>query len=239
MELTIKLVDNFLCVKKVEDNNLSAVASNATIDRDGEIILPSAFVKRLDTYRKNPVIMSSHVHRSMDARPTIIGSAKRIDVTDDALDFDMQFASTPLAKEWNTLFKEGHAKAFSVGFIPRKGENREYEGKDIYTHTEVDLLEISAVSVPSNPDALSRGLDVKGVMEKLKELEKLFNSFDDTILKKLNILFADMQSDIKDLLDPQMEKYNREYADVPRTENVEQEKLLELKTALEKLSKIV
>ena len=151
-----KHVVNFVSVKAIKDNSLTAVASNATIDRDGESILPTAFLNHLDLFRGNPVILANHTHRSLDGFPTIIGSADRIEVKDDALEFDMTFATTPLAQQWQSLFTEKHAKAFSVGFIPVNGELKEIDDHSVYVHTEVELLEISAVGVPSNPDALRK-----------------------------------------------------------------------------------
>lgn len=173
----LKFVDNFAIVKKKGDD-LQAVASTASIDRDGEKILPTAFQGRIETFRANPVLMANHLHRSDSGRPTIIGSAENLEVTESSLLFNPKFASTPLAQEWKTLFDEGHARAFSVGFIPIKGEMID----DTFTHTEVELLEISAVSVPSNREALMREFsedDLSKIAEMLskekagKELETL------------------------------------------------------------------
>ena len=101
--MKLKSVGNFAVVKTARDGKLTAVASNPTVDRDGEVILPSAFAKDLDSYRKNPVILAAHTHRSWDGSPTIIGSATRIAIEDNALVFDMTFAKTALAQEWRVL----------------------------------------------------------------------------------------------------------------------------------------
>ena len=153
-----KCIGNYIKVVSCKDGALSAVASDASLDRDGEIILLSAWGKYLDRYRSNPVILAAHAHRSLDGTPTIIGSASAIEADDQALSFAMTFAKTSLAKEWQSLFEDGHAKAFSVGFIPMKGEWREDPASErgVYVHTEVELLEISAVAVPANPSALAR-----------------------------------------------------------------------------------
>lgn len=159
--MLIKSVGNYMKVVSCKEGKLSAVASDATEDRDGEVILPAAFGKSLDRYRANPVILAAHTHRSLDGTPTIIGSATRIDVTQDALTFDMLFAKTPLAQQWQSLYEDGHARAFSVGFIPKEGEWKQAAdgGRGVYVHTEVELLEISAVPVPANPNATARDVD--------------------------------------------------------------------------------
>ena len=159
--MTPKHLDNYMVVKTIDKTKgtLSAVASTAAVDRDGEVILPSAFAGHLERYRANPVIMAAHTHRSMDGMPTIIGSASKIEIEKDALAFEMQFARTEIAKAWQSLYTDGHARAFSVGFIPMEGEFKEQNGESVYVHTVVELLEISAVAVPANPEAVTRAVD--------------------------------------------------------------------------------
>lgn len=175
--MKIKSIDRFATVVKgsAKDGRLTAVASDETIDRDGEIILASAWLQDLDYFKNNPVILAAHTHRSSDGTPTIVGSADTIGVKDDQLVFDMRFAGIPLALQWRQLYEEGHAKSFSVGFLPLAGEFREIkcnaderrrrrdvtatETQTVYVHTRVELLEISCVAVPANPEATARDMD--------------------------------------------------------------------------------
>ena len=157
--MKLKQIGNYMTVKSAEKGKLSAVASTAAVDRDGEVILPTAFADDLAMYRANPVIMAAHTHAAWDGAPTIIGSASKIEIADDALAFEMIFARTDIAKAWQSLYEDGHARAFSVGFIPKQGEWKEQDDESIYVHTRVELLEISAVAVPANPEAVVRGID--------------------------------------------------------------------------------
>jgi HK97 family phage prohead protease len=95
----------------------------------------------------------------MDGMPTIIGSADTVEIENEALVFQMRFATTDIAKAWQSLYEDGHAKAFSVGFIPMEGGWKEQGDESVYVHTRVELLEISAVAVPANPEAVTRGID--------------------------------------------------------------------------------
>ncbi len=171
-----KTMRSAVLVTKADGTTL-AVASNASLDRDGEIILPSAFAKRLDYYRSNPVILAAHTHRSWDGSPTIIGASEKINLADDQLSFVPKWATeTRNGKEWGYLYDNGFAKAFSVGFIPYEGEwkrapKADGEERSIYVHTEIELIEISAVPVGSNRDALSLGIDPDG-----KELKRLIDA---------------------------------------------------------------
>ena len=141
-----------------EDRTLDVVASTGDIDRDGEIILPSAFTKNLESFRTNPCILACHQHRLESGESPVIGSAipESIVISDKDLRFKMRFAETDLAENYWKLYRDGHMKAFSVGYMALKGEVREIESGRVFVHTEVELLEVSAVPVPSNRAALAR-----------------------------------------------------------------------------------
>ena len=138
----------------VERRALRALASVGTLDRAGEIIEPAAFERSLEVYRANPVIMAGHVYGGASGEPTVIGRATKIHVEPDGLPFEMQFAETDLADQYWQLYRGGFMRAFSVGFLPGKSDTRQVDGRAARVHTEVELLEISAVAVPANRDSL-------------------------------------------------------------------------------------
>ena len=140
---------------------LEAVASTGTPDLENEVIKPEGWSASLPTYRSNPVILATHLHRLTTGDSPVIGSASSIDVQNDKLVFRMKVAGTELGKQYEQLYREVHMRAFSVGFMPVSGQwqdlDRGKEGKKrVWVHTEVKLLEISAVPVPANPEALVR-----------------------------------------------------------------------------------
>jgi HK97 family phage prohead protease len=108
-------------------------------------------------YKKNPVVLLNHDYYDFP-----IGKAvgKMVWAEDDTLKFKIQFASedeNPKAGIAYKLFKGGYMNAFSLGFIPNF-EKTEYlednkKGARRIFH-EAELLEISAVSVPANQEAL-------------------------------------------------------------------------------------
>jgi HK97 family phage prohead protease len=129
-------------IKSKKDDIYSILASTKSVDRDGEVILPSAF-KNLDSYLKNnPVVLGFHDYHNFP-----IGKAVNGKITDDALVLDIVFAQTEKGKEAKYLFDNGFMNSFSVGFIP-KAWDFDAENKRVYT--DVELLEVSAVPVPSN-----------------------------------------------------------------------------------------
>jgi len=161
-------------VKEVneEERTLVGTASTEVMDRDKEIIKTDGW--ELDNFRKNPVILLSHEYRQPP-----IGKALWVKKDKNGLKFKAQFAKTQVAEEVFQLYKDGFMRAFSVGFIPKEWEegNPEDEKGPKRIYTKQELLEISAVSVPSNPEALVAAVNegkikTKAVKEALHIEEK-------------------------------------------------------------------
>jgi len=141
------------------DRTIKFTISTAGQDRDGDTIAPSGW--QLSDYIKNPVVLFGHDHSIPP-----IGKALSIALEGDKLVALAQFADREthaLADTVFRLFAGGFMSATSVGFIPRKWSipsERDY-GIDF---VEQDLIEFSAVGVPSNPEALvqarSKGVNV-------------------------------------------------------------------------------
>jgi len=165
----------FAAVKAIDEEarTLEAVASTADLDRDKEIILPSAFIESLAAFKANPVILATHLHRLSDGSSPVIGSAipETIQVGQSEVTFTMRFADTPKGDEYWKLYKDRHMRAFSIGFIPIEwtDEKDEHLGY-VRTYTKIELLEISAVPVPSNRRALARA---KGFFETADSRDEL------------------------------------------------------------------
>ena len=130
------------------------LASTADVDRDQETISPSGW--KLDNFLKNPVILWAHNYSDLP-----IGVATDIKMTDKGLEISGKFASkeaNPKAEQVKKLYEEGIQRAVSVGFIPLERE----EGNESNI-TSAELLELSFVPVPANPNALAlakaKGID--------------------------------------------------------------------------------
>lgn len=139
----------------------SFIASTNAIDRQGEVIDPAGW--ELKRFMDNPVILWAHNYSELP-----IGKAIKTYVDERGLIVDGVFASAeanPKAQQVRTLYEEGMLTAVSVGFIPL-----ERNGSLI---TKSELLEISFVPVPANPEALS-------LMKRTMQLEaSLMKSIED------------------------------------------------------------
>ncbi|MBI4346862.1 MAG: HK97 family phage prohead protease [Elusimicrobia bacterium] len=134
-------------VKALGDRQVETIASTATLDREQDRILASAW--RLDRYRLNPVVLWAHDYRqppvakSLDVR--VVGDRLR------TLDLFPPKGAYPFADTVYELLTGGFLSAKSVGFTPLQSRPNDEGGRD---YTEVELLETSFVPVPANPEAL-------------------------------------------------------------------------------------
>lgn len=173
------------------DRKFRVVASTEDTDRSWEVIKLSAW--DWENYMKNPVIIANHDYQIEN----IVGKATKIWVEDGKLIIEGVFSkSNPLGVLLADLYDEGMVKSVSVGFIPKQ---RKEDNRRIITSAE--LLELSFVAVPCNPNALS--LDQKQLMQKgieagiLQEEKSELEAFKAEILGEV----AEVKNLLKALLD--------------------------------------
>jgi HK97 family phage prohead protease len=159
----IKLHMNSFSTEKgfIDKGNLTirgVVGSSGIIDRHGESISPDGW--ELKNYRSNPVILYGHNYEGLP-----IGQATKVYKQDGKLLFDIKFSDKSFAKDVFDLFAGGFLRAFSVGFIPLELDN-----KGDYTYSKQELLELSAVTVPANPEAVAP--EIKSKLAELDERAK-------------------------------------------------------------------
>lgn len=140
-----------------KDNIFKVIASSEDIDRSWEIIKVNGWDDQ--NYKKNPVILSNHNYKIQD----IVWKMTKIYKEWKKLIVEWIFTEkTEMWKMCKELYNTWFLKTVSVWFLPKK---RDEENKNIIE--EAELLEISFVAVPCNPNAVS--LDKK-ILEKWFEL---------------------------------------------------------------------
>ena len=124
---------------------IEGFANTTTKDRQGDIILQEAWTKGgLDNYLKNPIILAFHDH----TKP--IGSMVDYSVNDRG--FSIVAEISKAAGDIYNLIKDGVIKTFSVGF---RVKDADYDmDTDIFVIKDLELFEISAVSIPANADSV-------------------------------------------------------------------------------------
>jgi len=132
----------------LEENDeliIEGYANTVTKDRAGDVIPKEAWEtsNALANYQKNPVILAYHNH-SMP-----IGSMIDFEVTELGLKIKAKISKG--AGQVYNLIKDGVLRTFSVGF---RILDAEYDHKsETYFIKDVELHEVSVVSVPCNQDS--------------------------------------------------------------------------------------
>jgi len=146
--------------KAVKSRRLKGFANKATIDRGGDLVLPSAFNSSKEKFMSlNPVAFYNHDWE------TPIGQVTTYDVRTDGLyvEIDLSSGFAEADKAW-TLAQKGLVKTFSIGFIPKDVDYDDETGVRIIK--DLELLEISIVTIPMNAEStfvLSKG-QIAGIM---------------------------------------------------------------------------
>ena len=127
--------------------NIHGYANTAAEDRQGDIVLPDAWAKGIENFRRNPILLLNHDM----SKP--IGRVEKVKVDKTGIYVDAMISqAAERLYGTHTLIKDGALKAFSVGFIVKDAS---YDKKnDVLVINDVELLEISVVSVPANQYSL-------------------------------------------------------------------------------------
>jgi HK97 family phage prohead protease len=156
-----------------EDGTTLVTASTPEPDRMGDVVAPDW---NLDRYEGNPIVAWAHDY-SIPPVGRAVGLALEGDTLVARIKWDDAEAN-PLGQTVAHQFREGFLSAVSVGFAPGKStaraelpEDHPAAGKGGYYFEGNELLEISAVPIPANPEALAirakqYGLDVEGTIQR-------------------------------------------------------------------------
>ena len=127
-----------------DDGTVLFVASSAGVKRDGLNIDQSKW--RLDNYQRNPVVLLSH-----DYTQPPIGTAEAY-VDEGRLMARVKFDTDERSQAIAGKYERGVMQSVSVGWNDVGDDGQRARGDKVTAH---ELLDISAVSVPGDPDALA------------------------------------------------------------------------------------
>lgn len=141
-----------IAVRSINDEarSVDVVASTDSVDSYGEVLVQDWDLSR---YLKNPVVLWDH-----KAYELPIGYATNVRVEDGKLLATLNFVderANPLAERVWQGFVQKSIRAVSVGFQSQQGITREVDGRSVYVLSGNKLVELSAVSVGANEDAVT------------------------------------------------------------------------------------
>lgn len=159
---------NSSCVKsepsaKAGDNSviISGYASTVDVDRVGDVVPATVWQKGLSNYLKNPIILAYHDHDKPVGR--------MIDHKVDGKGLWIKARISSAAEDVYNLIKDGVLTAFSIGFRVKDAEYNQLT--ELFVVKELELHEISVVSVPANQEtlfSLSKAFDSANDYESFK-----------------------------------------------------------------------
>ena len=169
---------------------IAGYANTTAKDRAGDVVTAQAWAKGVENYRRNPVLLYQHKHDNP------IGRVDKITVDKKGIFVE---AAVSEAAEKNhgvqTLIKDGALKSFSVGFRVKDGKYNSND--DTMMITDVELLEISVVSVPCNQDSLFSIRKSFDSEKDYKEFTKSFDTADEKEIKMMRSIKAGI-TDVQD-----------------------------------------
>lgn len=129
---------------KIDSVTIEGYASTNDVDRHGDVVPASVWEAGIKNYLKNPVILAYHDHEEPVGR-----------MTDHRVDEKGLFVKARIsaaAEDVFNLVKDGVLTAFSIGF---RIVDAEYNSAlELFVVKELELHEISVVSVPANQNTL-------------------------------------------------------------------------------------
>ena len=196
-----------LSEKKFNDaeSSVESYITAETMDRDKDIVYRDGI--DIKEYKNNPIVLFNHNYDKIVGKNTRL-TKKTLEDGSKALHGVTKFAPTEFGQELYNLAKDGFLNAWSIGFIPTEFETRSDDkgvGWNIY---KSKLLEYSAVSVPSNPDALTQRKLYDALKDYSENTQKEFTN-------GLDLSHADELADLRaELLDvkAELQSFGKAYA---------------------------
>lgn len=187
-----------------EERSVEFVASTEALDSHGTIIEQNWDLKRAKKYC--PLLWRHNDFGYFDgARPEDfipIGRCDTLSVDNGKLTGKAYFATadvTPLAEQIFQGFAQKIIRGISVGFrAGRVTEEQDKGGKTIFRLAKPELYEISAVPIPSNPEALARMAGVETAFLK-RSVERTTQPNEERSMDDIEKIKADLAIAQRDL----------------------------------------
>lgn len=183
-----KTLSRPLEVKEVTEegrfSGYGSVFNNVDLHKD--VILPGAFAESLDRHKKKGTLPAMLWQHKMD---DVIGLYDDMKEDEHGLYLKGRILigeNIPEAEKAYALMKHKAVTGMSIGFnIPKGGETYNKED-EVWEIKQVDLVEVSVVTYPANPEAQIQ--TVKAALENPREFERLLRDAGLTVLQAKRLM---------------------------------------------------
>lgn len=118
------------------------------VDLGGDVVLRGAFA---ETLKADAPVRFLYSHNPAD----VLGVPLALKEDERGLFGRFRISKTRLGEDVHTLLKDGALDSFSIGYIPT---DFEYDDAGVRKLAAVELLEVSVVAMPMNPEAVVTGV---------------------------------------------------------------------------------
>lgn len=161
------------------ERTIDVIASTPSLDGNGRVVMQDWDLAR---FEKNPVVLWNHglgagyFGDSADTDLTLpIGFATNVRVEQGLLKATLNFVdekANPIAeKVWQGI-QQGSIRAVSVGWQSGDVRFEKHDGAEVAVLSQNELLEISAVAVPANADAVKEGARLAASLRAMRDERK-------------------------------------------------------------------
>ncbi len=168
-------------IEKADGELMRAVITAEIADAEGDVVEVGG-IEWPRYNAENPLpVLSSHLRKLPDGKPPIVGFATKLyrgeTVADGkrvpAVFMEWEWAETELAHEWKSVYARAGRLSFSIGASVKKAEPIEKDGRiEGFRYVETELTEVSVVTIPANPSALSARESTKAIEDMTENLAK-------------------------------------------------------------------
>jgi HK97 family phage prohead protease/HK97 family phage major capsid protein len=150
-------------IKQQDDSSvyIEGYASTNDVDRHGDVVPTAVWEKGMTNYLRNPIVLAYHDHSNPIGR--------MVEHKTDSKGLWIKARISTAAKQFQ-LIKDGILTAFSIGFRVLDAEYN--SAAEVFLIKELELVEISVVSVPANQNTifdLSKAFDTPEDYKRYKE----------------------------------------------------------------------
>ena len=221
-----------------EKRQIEGWASTQDQDRDGDIIPALAFAKSIDTYLKTGTLLYEHGMDSEYQRRTI-GKVTEAVVKETGLWIKATVSDDYI---WEKI-QMGELSSVSWGGRVLDWEEKMVGGKMTFIATDIDLFEVSVVSVPANPQALfnvAKSLSLAlNNNENMDELKNMVKSIQERLgdATERDEKIKSLKED-KKTLKSQLDEKDEKIAELEKTVTEQNEAIEELKKSFAELDEV-